>query len=132
MKTNDYVKNYWSAYRELKKAATEKIKDYGKTLEVIEICKQRLMERMGYKNEDEIYEDELDDFKCVNTYSCIVESKHEMLYACTIVMVRYDKKSEKVEAYLESDDGYIAEWYPVDWIGWDEQAVYMTILDFIE
>ena len=57
--------------------------------------------------------------------------KHEMIYCCRIVMVRYTEE-HGIEVYLETDDGYVAEWFPVDWISGDTDSVWMTIFDFCE
>ena len=44
MKKNvDYIEDFNNAYKAMKKRATEVIKNYGKTLEVEEILKSRLM-----------------------------------------------------------------------------------------
>ena len=127
----DYVQNYLNAYREMKSSAIEKIKNYGKTLEVYEIRKKRLMEQFGYKSKDEIPQEELDDCICNTSYSCVYEGKHGMLYPCQIVMVRYNSVYNDVDVYLESDDGYIAEWFTICYVGWDFDGAYMTIHDFI-
>ena len=130
MKRNDYVENYFDAYREMKEAAIEKMKNYGKTLDVYEVCKQLLMEREGYKSADEIPEDEFEDFKCTNIYSCYFEGKHEQIYCAQIVKVRYNTETLGIEVYLETDDGYISAWYPIYWISGEVDAVWMTIFDF--
>lgn len=132
MERNDFVQDYLGAYRRMKDAAIEKIKNYGDTLEVYEVCKQRLMKRMGYKSASEITEDELDDFKWSNTYCCAFEGKHGFIYCCHIVMVRYNENMKDVDVYLESDEGDVAEWLPASYIGFDTDAIYMTILDFCE
>lgn len=129
MKT-DYVKNYIAAYKEMKDAAIEAIKNYGKTLDVYEICKQQFMEQTGCKDESEIYEDELYDFLCENTYSCVMEGKHENIYIVNIVKVRYNKQREMIDVYLETDDGDVSEWLPISWVTFEQDAVYQTILEF--
>ena len=116
----------------MKDAAVEKIKEYGKTLEVYEVCKQRIMKREGYKSVDEITDDEMDDMRWCDTYSCAFEGKHGYIYCCHIVMVRYNENMNDVDVYLESDEGDVAEWLPASYIGFDTYAIYMTILDFCE
>lgn len=128
----DYVNNYFAAYKEMKNAAIDAIKNYGKTLEVYEICKQLLMERMGYKNESEILEDEFNVFISENTFSCVMEGKHGTVYIVNIVMVRYNERTETIDVYLESDDGYVAEWFPISWVSFGQDFVYQTILEFVE
>lgn len=128
----NYVQDYLSAYKEMKDAAIEKMKNYGKVLEVYKACEQKLMERKGYKSVKEIDEDEFDDFKWSNTYSCAFEGKHGHIYCCHIVMIRYNENTEDVEVYLESDEGDIAEWFNAAYIGFDNDAIYMTIHDFCE
>lgn len=132
MERNKFVQDYLDAYRKMKVAAIEKMKNYGKELDVYEVSKKRLMERQGYENESEISEDELDDIKWADTYCCAFEGKHGTIYCCIIAKVRYNKETEDVDVYLDSDDFYFPEWFPVSCIGFDTDAVYMTILDFID
>lgn len=127
-----YVQNYYAAYLAMKDAAIETMKNYGKTLEVHEVCKQLLMERMDYQNESEIMEDELDDFIWENTYSCVFEGKHETTHITNIVKVRYNETANDVDVYLETDDGYIANWMPISRISFGQEAVYQTILEFVK
>lgn len=128
----DHVRFYLDAYKSMKQAAIEAIKNYGKELDIREACKLMYMKQQHYKTEDEIPEDELLDFIQFNTYSCVFCGKHEDLYPVNIMKVRYNESSKDIEAYLESDEGYIADWYPVSWISYEEAAVYMSILDFLK
>lgn len=132
MKKRDYVKEYRAAYETMKDAAIEKMKNFGRILEVAEECKQRIMKEKGYASVKEIYEDELYDYWLSNTYSCIFQGRHEILYCCRIVMVRYNKDTKDVDVYLESDEGDIAQWFPASYVSFDVDAVYMTVHDFIE
>lgn len=128
----DHVRFYLDAYKSMKQAAIEAIKNYGKELDIREACKLMYMKQQHYKTDDEIPEDELLDFIQFNTYSCVFCGKHEDLYPVNIMKVRYDESSKDIEVYLESDEGYIADWYPVSWISYEEAAVYMSILDFLK
>lgn len=128
----NYVENYFAAYKEMKDAAIEAIKNYGKTLDVYEICKQLFMEKMGYEDESEIYEDEFYDFICENTYSCVMEGKHGNIYIVNIVKVRYNKQREMIDVYLETDDRDVSEWLPISWVTFEKDAIYQTILEFME
>lgn len=132
MEKNVYLQDYLDAYRKMKDAAIEKMKNYGKELDVYEVCKKRLMERQGYENESEICDDELDDIRWADTYCCTLEGRHGTIYCCIIAKVRYNKKTEDVDVYLDSDEGYFAEWHPASDVGFETDAIYMTILDFID
>lgn len=132
MEKRDYVKEYLAAYKTMKDAAIEKMKKYGRILEVAEVCRERFMKEKGYASVKEIFADEFDDYWWNNSYSCIFEGRHEILYCCRIVMVRYNKDTKDVDVYLESDEGDIAEWFPASYVSFDVDAVYMTVHDFIE
>lgn len=130
MERNDFVQDYLGAYRRMKEAAIEKMKNYGKTLEVYEVCKQRVMERT--KDFDPVDDlDAVEDEIATTTYSCAFEGKHGYIYCCHIVKIRYNENTEDIEVYLESDEGDIAEWFNAAYIGFDNDAIYMTIHDFI-
>lgn len=128
----DYKKNYLDAYKQMKEAAIARLKKYGKTLDVHKTLKQMLMREKGYKTAKEIPDDVLDDYKWENTYSCVFEGKHEQLYCCNILKVRYNKKTDEVEVYLHDDEGYISEWFMESYVGWDRDSIWMTILDLID
>lgn len=128
----NYKEKYLAAYKEMKKAAVEKMKNYGKTLEVVEECKKMLMEKQGYMSASEIDEDELRDFKDANIYSCVVIDKHGGTHVCEIIMLRYNEEHDDLDVYLESEYGDISEWLPVSYVDYEVDAIYMTILDFIE
>lgn len=123
---------YLAAYKEMRDAAKKKMKNYGKTLEVVEECKKMLMEKQGYKSASEIDEDELRDCKDANIYSCVVIDKHGGTHVCEIIMLRYNEEHDDLDVYLESEDGHIAEWFPVSYVDFEAWAIYMTALDFIE
>ena len=129
---NKYIENYNAAYKAMKEAAIKKMMEYGKTLDVREECKRILMTEKGCINEKEITEDELYDFIVTNTYACFLIGKHEQIYITNITKVRYNKETKDVDVYLETDDGYVTEWYPVSWINGDQDAAYLTILEFTE
>lgn len=128
----NYKEKYVAAYKEMRDAAIKKMKNYGKTLEVVEECKKMLMEKQGYKSASEIPDDELEDYKNIYSYNCVIKDKHGMLHDCKIIMLRYNEQSGDLEAYLESEGGYIAEWFPASCVDFETWAIYMTIFDFIE
>ena len=131
MERNDYVEKYLNARKEMREAAIEKIKNYGKTLEVYEVCKQRVMERTeDFNPVDDA--DQIDEEIASTTYCCAFEGRHGMIYACNIVMVRYNEKYDDVDVYLESDEGDIAEWFSIAEITFEHESAYMTVLDFID
>ena len=125
------AQNYYDAYKAMKEAAIEKMKNYGKTLEVIEVCKQRLMNNKGYANVDEITEDELENIRYNEAFSCFFTGKHGVIYGPQILMVRYNDETKDVDVYLETDEGDIDGWYPVSWVNNPETA-YLTVLEFID
>lgn len=124
--------NYLTAYQEMEEAAVEKMKNYGKTLEVVEECKKMLMEEQGYKSASEIPDDELEDYQNMYIYHCVIRDKHGMPHDCKIIMLRYNEKRKDLDVYLESEYGVISEWLPVSYVDYEVDAIYMTILDFIE
>ena len=128
---NKYIKNYHDAATAMKEAAIKAMMEYGKTLEVPEECKKRLIAEKAYKNEREIQEDELNDYILDNTYRCFLIGKHEQIYLTNIVMVRYNQNTKDVDAYLETNEGDVAEWFPVSRIDGEHKAVYLTILEFL-
>lgn len=133
MKKNvEFVNDYLKAFHAMREQAEEVIKNYGKELDVIEILKQRIMEEYGYKSEDEIHEDVLEDCIINNAYYCIFEDKHGSLYNSCIHKIRYDAEKDEIEVYLKSDEGCIDDWYPRWCICSDMDAVYQTILEFID
>jgi hypothetical protein len=133
MKTNyDYVNEYLKAYQKLRNKAEKVIKAYGKELDVMEIGKQRLMEEYGYKDESEVDDEELQDWKVNNVNTCVFVGKHGYVYTPYILGVRYNKERNNIEAYLETDEGDVSEWLSVSYVSYEPDAVYMTILDFIK
>ena len=128
----NYKEKYLTAYQEMAEAAVEKMKNYGKTLEVVEECKKMLMEEQGYKSASEISDDELEDYQNMYIYHCVIRDKHGMLHDCKIIMLRYDEKRKDLDVYLESEYGVISEWFPVSYVDYEVDAIYRTILDFIE
>lgn len=136
MKTNhECVQKYRYAYDEMRKQAIEVMKNYGKVLNVYEVLKARILKEQGLDKMPEVGTEEYDAF-CEDydeqKYSCVFEGKHEQVYIANIAMVRYNEEIKDVDVYLESDDGYISQWMPMLYIGYEQEAVYMTILDFIE
>lgn len=131
MEKNVYLQDYLDAYRKMKEAAIEKIKNYGKELDVRDICEKRYIE-MSERDKDEIYEEDIEEFYQSESYCCAFEGKHETMYCVRIEKVRYVPQKDRVEVYVSSDDGYVSEWLPESWIGFDTEAIWMTILDFID
>lgn len=132
MEKKDYVKNYLSAYNKMKDAAIRKMKEYGNTLEVIDVCRRRLMKRLGYGDPSDVSDEDLEDYKYSNTYSCVFEGKHGILYCCRVMKVRYNIYTNDVDVFLESDEGDVSEWFDASYIGFDSDAIYMTIHDFVD
>ena len=120
----DFVRRYIDAYRQMVEEATKAMKEYDKELDIVEIGKKILE-----KNLSEVYEEDIDDWKSENLNSCIIEGRHEILYACSIVKVRYNTEKECIEVYLEDGEGCIHDWYTTSWITYGEEGVYMTILE---
>lgn len=131
MERNDYVEKYLNAYREMKEAAIEKMKNYGKELDVRDICEKRYY-KMSERDNSEIYEEDIEEFYQNESYCCAFEGKHEMMYCVRIERVRYVPEKDRIEVYVSSDDGYVSEWLPESWIGFDTDSIWMTILDFCE
>ena len=123
---------YYKEYRKMKELAISRMKKYGKVLELMEIAKEPIMDNCGYKTASEITQDDLNEWKSSNTYTCVVRSRQEELEECTILMVRYNEKKKDVDVYVESDNGEIAEWLPASYIDYERDAAYLTILDFIQ
>lgn len=130
MEVKDYLDNYLAAYKELRIAATEKMKNRGSELDVREYGKRLLMLKNNYTSEDEIYDDEFDDWFYSNVYSCVFAGKHDILYCAYITKVRYNTELDELEVYLESDDGYVNDWYSESWVGWDRDAIFITIMEY--
>ena len=129
MKRNyDYVQNYIDAYQAMRKKAIQVIKDYGKEFDLIEYAKKRLKEEL----DGEVMEEDIDDWLVENSYSCVLVGKHGTLYPCTVMKARYNDKTETIEVYLSSDDGYINEWFSDYDVDYEKDAVYQTILNFID
>lgn len=136
---NEFVKNYLDAYKAMKDRATEVIKNYGKTLEVQEILKTRLMKEKGWtewpaygSEEAESVEQEVEDWKYEEMFWCGFEDKHGSIHGGYIPMVRWNAAREEIEVYFESGDGFISQWLSEHYIGFDNDAIYQTILEFID
>ena len=132
MEKKDYVNDYLSAYKEMKDAAIRKMKEYGKTLEVTDVCMRRLMKRLGCDDPSDVCDEDLDDYKYSNTYSCVFEGKHGILYCCRVMKVRYNSQTNDVDVFLESDEGDVSGWFYASYIGFDSDAIYMTIHDVVD
>ena len=138
-KTNEFVQNYLDAYKAMREAAIEKIKNYGKTLEVEEVLKSRLMKKKGWtewpaygSEEADSVEDDILEWKYNEMYWCSFEGKHEHIYCGYIPMVRWNAERQEIEIYFDSNDGCVAEWLPESYIGFERDAIYQTILEFID
>ena len=131
MERNNYVENYLNAYREMKAAAIEKMKNYGKELDVYAELDKLIVKDRGYKSVDEITDDDRDDFYWEHIYECIFEGKHETFYACRIVKVRYNEKDEDLEVYLEDANYDLREWFHLWSVGFGRDDVYMTVHKYL-
>lgn len=132
MERNEFITKYDKAYFEMRDAAIEKIKNYGKTFDVYAKLRQMLMKEKGYKDESEIYEDEWDNYKWENVYSCVFKDRHETLCEGNITMVRYNSERQGVDILFEEFEGYFHEWIPQYYVEWGVEYVWRTILDFID
>jgi len=140
MKKNyDYVEDFKKAYNAMRNQAIKVIKNYGKTLEVQEVLKKSLMKDKGWTewpapDSDEFYsiEEETEDWKYNEMYWCAFEGKHEQIYCGYIPMVRWNAERKEIEIYFDSNDGCVSEWLPESYIGFEREAIYQTILEFID
>lgn len=123
----DYIKAYNEAYTELEEYAEKLLIKYGKEIDVKQIGKQRLMQNKIEEEDEDLY-----DWMSCNSYTCIIETKNGRPYECTIAKVRYNEEKEDIEVYLEDDYGVFCDWYPIYWITFGREYVYMTIIDFID
>ena len=130
MERNDYVEKYLNAYKEMREAAIEKMKKYGKELDVYAEVDKIIMKEQGYKSVDEIYDEDRDD-KYWELYNCVVEGRHETVFCCRIIKVRYDKKENDLDVYLEDDNGEACGWYPHWDVAFDKDAIYMTVHKYL-
>lgn len=122
----DLYKAYNEAYTEMKEYAEKLLIKYGNEIDVKQIGKQRLMEEQVEAEDEDLY-----DWMSCNSYTCIIESKSGEPHECTIAKVRYNEEKECIEVYLEDDYGAFCDWYPIYWITFGGEYVFMTIIDFI-
>ena len=131
MKTNyEYVQDYLNAGVEMRIKAEEVLKDFGKELDVLDLCEQHLAERTGIKRGDENFEDAFREHVYAETYQCIYIDMYGNGTLCTIEKIKYNKETNNISVFLNSDEGFISEWFDTSQI-YDDEAVYMTILYFI-
>lgn len=123
----DYIRAYNEAYTELKEYAEKLLIKYGKEIDVKQIGKQILIQNKIEEEDEDLY-----DWMSCNAYTCIVETKNGNPYECTIAKVRYNNEKERIEVYLEDDYGAFCDWYPIGWITFGSEYVFMTIIDFID
>lgn len=132
MKRNyDYAQDYIKARAALRVKAIAVMKSYGSVLDLLEIGKKRIIEANGYKDESEMYDDDLDCWRYDNLYYCAFEDKYETICSAMITKVRYNKENNDVDAFVHSDDGFVHEWRPISQIGFESDSVYLTVLEFI-
>ena len=127
MKRKDYVADYLDAYKAMKAAAIEKMKDYGKTLDVREVIRQRIIATYGEENE-ELLEDSFYE----QSYACVFVGKHGDVYQTTVSKVRYNDNKEDLEVFLEEDNGCFSDWFDSFMVEYDRDAIYMTVFDFLK
>ena len=100
----NYAEKYMDAYKEMREAAIEKIKNYGKELDVYEEINKLIVKEQGYKSVDEITDDDRDNYYWEHFFNCVFEGKNNFLYSCRITKVRYNEKENDVDVFLEDDD----------------------------
>lgn len=130
MERNDYVEKYLDAYKEMREAAIEKMKNYGKVLDLEEVTRKCIADYHGI-SESDIGDDEVEDSLVENSYSCVFEGKHGFLYCCNIRKVRYNKETKDLDVFLESDERDFSDWYDVSCIGFERDAIYMTVHEYL-
>ena len=129
----NYKKNYQNALDLMRDAAIDRLKKYGKTLDVHKVLKQMLMREKGYKSIRSIPDDVWSDFRAENVYGCCYVDNHDFYYPCDITKVRINKKTQRVEVYLyDSYECCVDDWHDFSDISWGCEHVWMTILDFID
>lgn len=136
---NKFIQNYLDAYKAMRDRAIEIIKNYGKTLEIEQILKDRLMKEKGWKKwpkswSDEYYSvmEEIEEWKYNEMYWCSFEGKFDQVYCGYITKVRWNDEREEIEVYLDSDDESVSEWLPDSYIGYEKESIYQTILEFLD
>lgn len=132
MKKVNYLEKYMDAYKEMREAAIEKIKNYGKELDVYEEINKLIVKEQGYKSVDEITDDDRDDYYWEHFFYCVFEGKHNFLYSCRIAKVRYNEKENDVDVFLEDDDYTLCEWFHHWDICYEKDAIYLTVLKYID
>lgn len=132
MKTNiDFIDEYREAYSAMDERAEEVMKAYGKELDLLAIGRAKVIKEQHLTDEEEI-EEALDDWRAENLFYCVYEDRHNNLYSCTINGVRWNKERGCIEAHVVEDNGgYIDEWMPASHV-YDQDAVYMSILTYID
>lgn len=140
MSTNKlFVENYLDAYKAMRERAVEVIKKQGKTLEVYEVLKSRTMIEKGWKewpaygtDEYDSIEEIAEEWKYDQMFWCTFEGKHGHVFCGYISMVRWNAKNEGIEVYFDTNDGCVSEWLPEYLICNGREAIYETILEFID
>lgn len=131
---NKEIKKYIDALKRLGKKADEAIKNYGKELNMVAICKNELKAE-GYDVDDVDDIDNLDvleEYLWDETYVCRYTDKHGSVYDMRILKARYNNEKDDIEVYLKDVDGYLDEdWFPISYVDGEDQ-VYMAILDFLD
>jgi len=128
----NYAEKYMDAYKEMREAAIEKIKNYGKELDVYEEINKLIVKEQGYKSVDEITDDDRDDYYCEHFFNCVFEGKNNFLYDCRITKVRYNEKENDVDVFLEDDNYTLCEWFYHWNIFYGKDAIYLTVLEYID
>lgn len=126
----DYLKDYLAAYEEMRAAAIEKMKNYGKVLDVYAEVDKIIMKEKGYESVDEIFDEDRDE-KYWELNNCVVEDRHNFLTCYRIIKVRYDEKENDLDVYLEDDNYEKCEWFKNWEVSFDRESIYMTVHTFI-
>ena len=126
----NYAEKYMDAYKEMREAAIEKIKNYGKELDVYAEVDKQIMKAQGYKSDDEITDDDRDEAYW-KLYNCVVEDRHNFLVCYRIIKIRYNEKENDLDVYLEDDNYDKCDWFCHWEVSFDKDAIYMTVHNYL-
>ena len=125
-KASKFVKDYIAAYAAMRDSAIEKMKNYGKTLDMVDMLKQEYL----LESEDPTEEGE-EDYINSELFWCFVEGRHGNIWSVKITEVRWNNERQIIEVYLEDTYGDVSGWYyDTDIIG-DNDMLWQAIHEFI-
>jgi hypothetical protein len=125
-KESKFVKEYIAAYKAMRDSAIEKMKNYGKTLDMVELLKEE------YQSESENPTEEgEEDYVNDGIFWCYFEGKHDNIWSCKICKARWNEERECVEVYLEDAYGDVSDWFMYSYITGDMEMLWHAIHEFI-